>query len=88
MILNERIAHYEIQIKENQLQMNQDAHEIQQVRAELTKLNEEKTFHEEQLNKTIATLKQNLEKLQIESNDRGKLPLFILSFCETSIFSQ
>ena len=71
MILNERITNYEIQTKENQFQMEQDAHEIRNLRAELTKLQEEKALQEEQINQSNTTLKQSLEKLQNESNDRS-----------------
>jgi hypothetical protein len=74
MVLNERVAHYEIQIKENQVKMDQDARDIQDLRTELIKLHEEKTIHEEQSRKTIFALKQDFDKLQTESNDRGTLP--------------
>jgi len=72
MVVNERTAYYEIQIKEYQIKLDQDAREIQNLRSELTKLQDEKTTLEQQLNKTIGTLKQDFESLQNELNNQGK----------------
>ncbi|CAF1202420.1 unnamed protein product [Adineta steineri] len=70
IILNERIAHYEIEIKEYQIKIDQDAREIQNLRVELIKIQEENTSHEQQLKNIIDTLKKDLAKLQNELNDR------------------
>ncbi|CAF1050769.1 unnamed protein product [Adineta steineri] len=70
IILNERIAHYDIEIKEYQIKIDQDAREIQNLRIELIKIQEENTSHEQQLKNIIDTLKKDLVKLQNELNDR------------------
>ncbi|CAF1284245.1 unnamed protein product [Rotaria sordida] len=67
MALNEREAHYEMQIKEYQTKRDQAIRETQDLRNELTKLQEEKTSNEKQLNDSINKLKQDFEK-QIESS--------------------
>jgi uncharacterized protein YeeX (DUF496 family) len=66
MALNERETHYETQIKEYQTKRDQAAREAQDLRTELTKLQEEKSSNEKQLNDTINSLKQDFEK-QIQS---------------------
>ncbi|CAF4743492.1 unnamed protein product [Rotaria sp. Silwood1] len=66
MALNERETHYEMQIKEYQSKRDQAIRETQDLRNELTKLQEEKTSNEQQLNDSINKLKQDFEK-QIES---------------------
>ena len=66
MALNERETHYETQIKEYQTKRDQAVRETQDLRAELTKLQEDKTSHEHQLTDSINTLKQDFEK-QIQS---------------------
>jgi phage host-nuclease inhibitor protein Gam len=78
MALNEREAHYQSQIKEYQIKREQSLLEIQDLQTKLTKLQEEKTMNENQLNETINTLKQDYEaqykELQIELdelNERG-----------------
>ncbi|CAF3626009.1 unnamed protein product [Adineta steineri] len=70
IILNERIAHYDIEIKEYQIKIDQDAREIQNLRVELIKIQEENTSHEQQLKNIIDTLQKDLTKLQNELNDR------------------
>jgi chromosome segregation ATPase len=66
MALNERESHYEIQIKEYQTKRDQAVREIQDLRNELIKLQEEKSSNEKQLNDLINSLKQDFEK-QIQS---------------------
>ncbi len=62
MALNERETHYESQIKEYQTKRDQAARDTQDFRTELTKVQEEKSSNEKQLNDTINSLKQDLEK--------------------------
>lgn len=62
MALNERETHYETQIKEYQNKRDQAAREAQDLRTELTKVQEEKSSNEKQLNDTINSLKQDFEK--------------------------
>jgi len=74
IILNERIAHYEIEIKEYQLKLDQNVQEIRSLIDQLQSLQEEKTAHEQQLNKNIEILKTSHQELQIEIdelNERG-----------------
>jgi len=59
---NEREIHYENQIKEYQTKRDQAVREIQDLRNELTRLQEEKTSNEKQLNESINSLKQDFEK--------------------------
>ncbi len=66
MALNEREIHYETQIKEYQTKRDQAVREIQDLRTELAKFQEEKSLNEKQLNDSINTLKQDFEK-QIQS---------------------
>ena len=66
MALNERETHYETQIKEYQTKRDQAVRETQDLRTELTKLQEEKTSNDKQLNDAINSLKQDFEK-QIQS---------------------
>jgi len=69
-MLNERIAHYEIEIKKYQIKIDEDVHEIQNLLDELKILQEEKTVHEQ----TVETLKQSCKELQTEVdelNERG-----------------
>jgi septal ring factor EnvC (AmiA/AmiB activator) len=69
--VNEREDQYKSQIKEYQIKNDQAAREIQDLRSELTKLQQEKTDNENELNKTVNTLKQEFEKFRSE---RGKIP--------------
>ncbi|CAF3799451.1 unnamed protein product [Rotaria sp. Silwood1] len=66
MTLNEREVHYEMKIEEYQTKRDQAIRETQDLRNELTKLQEEKSSNEKQLNDSINKLKQDFEK-QIES---------------------
>jgi hypothetical protein len=50
MASNEREIHYENQIKEYQIKRDQTVREIQDLRNELTRLQEEKISNEKQLN--------------------------------------
>jgi chromosome segregation ATPase len=50
MASNEREIHYENQIKEYQIKRDQTVREIQDLRNELTRLQEEKFSNEKQLN--------------------------------------
>lgn len=80
MALSEREVHYQSQIKENQAHREKCLLEMQTLQAGLTKLQEEKTNTENELNKTINTLKQDFAKMQHELNERGKLSfVFLLS---------
>ncbi|CAF2613624.1 unnamed protein product [Rotaria sp. Silwood2] len=62
MALNDREAHYEMQIKEYQSKRDQAIRETQDLRNELTKLQEEKTSTEQNLNDSLNKLKQDFEK--------------------------
>ncbi|CAF2768032.1 unnamed protein product [Rotaria sp. Silwood2] len=72
MTLKERDAFYELRIKEYQIKKDQDIHEIEILRAELTNLQEEKVFHEKQLNDTIIKLKHDYETLKLELQDQDQ----------------
>jgi predicted nucleic acid-binding Zn-ribbon protein len=86
MALNEREVRYQSQIEEYQAQNDQSLLQIQNLQSELTKLQEEKTNIETQLNETINTLKHDHEKQykELESeidelNERGRLVHFFIS---------
>ncbi|CAF4009752.1 unnamed protein product, partial [Rotaria sordida] len=70
--LKEREAFNEIRIKEYQIKKEQDTREIQILRAELTNLQEEKLFHEKQLNDTIIKLKHDYDNLKLELQNQDQ----------------
>ncbi|UJR09199.1 hypothetical protein I4U23_013447 [Adineta vaga] len=72
IILNERIAHYEIEIKEYQIRRDQDEHVIDNLRNELIRVREEKVVQEKNFNEIIDILKYDIEKLQNELIGRLK----------------
>ena len=82
--MNERIAHYEIEIKEYQIKADQDTREFEQLRNELLNVQEEKVRQEKQFNETTETLKDELQRLQNELKSQGNLNtliIFYVCFC-------
>ncbi|CAF0876473.1 unnamed protein product [Adineta ricciae] len=74
IIINERIAHYEIEIKEYQIKADQDTRELEQLRNQLFNVQEDKVQQDKQFNETIEALKQELQRLQNESKTQeGKI---------------
>ncbi len=80
VILNERIAHYEIEIKEYQIKIDQDDHKMQNLLDELKSLQEEKISQEQKLNKTIETLKSTHQELRMEIDELNERGLFVSFF--------
>jgi uncharacterized coiled-coil DUF342 family protein len=72
--VNDREDHYKSQIKEYQVKNDQSTHEIQDLRSKLTKSQEEKTT----FNDTINSLRHDLETIQSELQERGKI-IFVYS---------
>ena len=69
--LNERKSNYEQQIKEYETKLDQSTDEIERIRLELSKLQDEKVSCEQTANDTINRLKQDYEILKTELQDRG-----------------
>jgi chromosome segregation ATPase len=90
MTSNEREIHYENQIKEYQTKRDQAVREIQDLRNELTRLQEEKTSNEKQLNESINSLKQDFEKqiqyfnTKITELENQSLFLFVIYILKNS----
>ena len=72
MALNEREIHYQAQIKTYQAEQEQSVLQIQSLQAELSKLQQEKDITENELNKSIDIIKQDVEKLRNELEERGR----------------
>ncbi|CAF4825203.1 unnamed protein product, partial [Rotaria sp. Silwood1] len=79
IILNERIGHYEIQIKEHQIKIDQHIREIQALQAELINLQEEKSNDEEQFNDTINKLQHDYETLKFELHERDQTQTIVMN---------
>lgn len=60
--LHERESHYEQEIKEYQSKLDQSTNQIQDIQAQLTELQEEKSINEKKSSDTINTLKQDYER--------------------------
>lgn len=86
MALNERETHYEQQIKEYQNKRDQAVRETQDLRTELTKVQEEKACSEKQLNDSLNSIKQDFEqqiqtlKTQITELESQSLFIYFLRF--------
>ncbi len=90
MALNERESHYENQIKEYQAKRDQASREIQDLRNELTKFQEEKSVIEKQsidtkedFEKQIQSLKTQITDLETQSTS---FPFFVSANHSFSVF--
>jgi uncharacterized coiled-coil DUF342 family protein len=69
MALSERESHYEAQIKEYQTKRDQSARDMQDLRNELTKLQEEKTTNEKQFSAAREDLEKQIQSFTTQMNE-------------------
>ena len=69
MALNDRETHYEAQIKEYQTKRDQAVRETQDLRNELTKLQEEKAANDTQLSASKQDLEKQIHSFTTQIND-------------------
>lgn len=72
MALNEREVHYQAQIKTYQAEREQSLLQIRALQTELNRLQQEKVVTENELNKSIDIIKQDVENLRNELEERGR----------------